>query len=197
MADNQIETIETREVGRPCKYETHVEPYLDKIYQWLKDGYTDYSIAEQLGIHQNTWMRYKDNYSILGDLYTRARTSRNCLVMNSMYGKAVGIEKSVPKAFKIKEVTYDDKGKKSSEIERLEYAKEYIYVPPDVNAADLFLRNNDPEYKSAKSTQIGDIMVNNFQLGDWEAKRQEYLQEIKKLETIGTSDYKVIDGDTD
>jgi hypothetical protein len=185
MADNQIETIETREVGRPCKYETHVEPYLDKIYQWLKEGMTDYSIAEQLGIHQTTWIRYKENYSNLASLYTRAREERNRLVMNRMFAKATG------EIAQVKQEKLAKDGKKVVLISE-------IYTPPDVNAADLFLRNNDPEYKSAKmSNDIGNLTINNFSLDDWQAKRQEILAEIKKLETITTSDYKVIDPDSD
>jgi len=185
MADNQIETIETREVGRPCKYETHVEPYLDKIYQWLKEGMTDYSIAEQLGIHQTTWIRYKENYSNLASLYTRAREERNRLVMNRMFAKATGEIATVKQ----------QKMAKDGAIVTLESE---IYTPPDVNAADLFLRNNDPEYKSAKSVNdIGNLTINNFSLDDWQAKRQEILAEIKKLETITTSDYKVLESDSD
>jgi hypothetical protein len=184
MADNQIETIETREVGRPCKYETHVEPYLDKIFEWLKTGYTDVSICEQLGIHQNTWMRYKQDYSVLSELYARARAHRNALVMNKMFEKAIGYE-------------HEDLfiAQNKGEIVKETIKKHY---PPDVNAADLFLRNNDPEYKSAKSVNdIGNLTINNFSLDDWQAKRQEILAEIKKLETITTSDYKVIDPDSD
>lgn len=186
MADTTAVTQkESDKVGRPCKYETHVEPYLDKIYQWLKDGMTDYSISDQLGIHQNTWMRYKDNYSILGDLYTRARTERNRLVMNRMFAKATG---------EIAQV----KQQKMAKDGAIVTLTSEIYTPPDVNAADLFLRNNDPEYKSAKSVNdIGNLTINNFALDDWQAKRAEILAEIKKLETIATTDFKVLDTDSD
>jgi hypothetical protein len=185
MAENQIATIETREVGRPSKYESHVEPRLKEIYQWVKDGMTDYSIADQLGICHETLIKYKDNYLELSSLYTRARLERNKLVMNKMFQKATGEKVTLLK----------QKATKDGEIVDL---VEEQYIPPDVNAADLFLRNNDPEYKSAKmSNDIGNLTINNFSLDDWQAKRQEILAEIKKLETIATSDYKVIDADSD
>ena len=185
MAENQIATIETREVGRPSKYESHVEPRLKEIYQWVKDGMTDYSIAETLGIHHNTLIRYKDSFNDLREVYTRAREERNHLVMNRMFAKATGEIATVKQ----------QKMAKDGAIVTLESE---IYTPPDVNAADLFLRNNDPEYKSAKSiNDIGNLTINNFSLDDWQAKRAEILAEIKKLETIATSDYKVIDGDSD
>lgn len=187
------ETNEVDKVGRPCKYESHVEPRLNEIYEWLKAGYTDDSIAESLSIGYSTWMKYKAEIVELKEFVMRARLHKSCLVMNAQFEKAKGIKEKVPKAFKLKEIIYDDKGKKQSEIERLEYGEEYIYVPPDVNAADLFLRNNDPSYKSAKSAEIGNITVNNFQLPQ---KQQELAQldtEIQNLEALLGVDYKVID----
>lgn len=187
MAENEVIKI-NNEVSKPGpkgKYETHVKPYLEEIFEWLKQGYTDCSICEQLGLHQNTWIRYREENTELSELYARARTHRNALVMNKMFQKATGEKVTLLK----------QKATKDGEILDL---TEEMYVPPDVNAADLFLRNNDPEYKSAKSVNdIGNLTINNFQIEDWQAKRQEILQEIKKLETIATSDYKVLESDSD
>ena len=137
--------VEADKRGRPCKYDSHVEPYLDNVYEWIKEGYTDYSIAEQLGIHPDTFIDYKKQFPILADLYAQARLERNCLVMNSMFKKANGY--IAP--------TYQEKLSKDGEKVSL---RSEIYVPADVNAADLFLRNNDPSYKSAK---MAEISINN------------------------------------
>ena len=182
MADNSITVKEDSKVGRPCKYESHVEPRLDEVHEWVKAGYTDYSIAEQLGIAHYTLIQYKEKFTELTETYTRACKERNNLVMNSMFGKAVGIEKTVPKAFKVKEVIYNEEGRKQAEIERLEYGSEHIYIPPDVNAADLFLRNNDPEYKSAKSAETGQNITVNFQLPQLEQELQQIAEQRKSLE---------------
>lgn len=182
--DEIVKANNTR-VGRPCKYESHVRPYLDKIYQWLKEGYTDYSIADQLGICHETLIKYKDNYLDLSSLYTRARTERNRLVMNKMFQKATGEKVSLIK----------QKTTKDGQIVDL---VEEQYIPPDVNAADLFLRNNDPDYKSAKaSNDIGNLTINNFVLDDWQAKRQEILAEIKRLELQSAVDVEAIPVDDD
>jgi len=154
---------------------------LDKIYEWLKEGYTDYSICEQLGIHQNTWIRYREEHTELSDLYARAREERNRLVMNKMFQRATGEKVRLVK----------QKATKDGEI--LDLVEEQ-YIPPDVNAADLFLRNNDPEYKSAKMDVSSLTLVqNNYNLDDLEAKRLEVLKELKRLETAADADYKVID----
>jgi len=180
----EITIDDSRKVGRPCKYETHVRPYLDKIYQWLKEGYTDYSICEQLGISQDSWMKYKEQYPDLSELYTRARMERNRLVMNKMFQRACGEKVTLLK----------QKATKDGEVIDL---VEEQYIPPDVNAADLYLRNNDPEYKSAKADISGQNITVNFQLEDWEQKRREILAEIKRLELQSAVDVEAIPVDDD
>jgi len=167
--------IEADKVGRPCKYDSHVKPYLDKVYGWLKDGYTYYSISNQLGIDQDTWIKYKKEYPILSELYARARTQRNCLVMNSMYSKANGIKVPVNKV----------KVLNSGDI--VEYTEE-VYTPPDVNAADLYLRNNSDEYKSAKADTSGVTLIqNNYQLPQLQQQLLDIDAELKRLEIIDTT----------
>ncbi len=181
---DEITTIDSRKVGRPCKYESHVKPYLDKIYEWLKQGYTDYSIAENLGIAHYTWIQYKEKYTELTGVYTRARLERNRLVMNKMFQRATGEKVALIK----------QKATKDGQI--LDLVEEQ-YIPPDVNAADLYLRNNDPEYKSAKADISGQNITVNFQLADWEKKRKEILDEIKRLELQSAVDVEAIPADDD
>ncbi len=161
---------ENAKVGRPCKYNTHVKPYLTEIFEWLKKGYTDCSICEQLGISQDSWTKYKEQYSDLSELYARARAHRNALVMNKMFKRACGEKVALRK----------QKATKDGQIMDL---VEEQYIPPDPNAADLFLRNNDPEYRSAKMNLNSLTLVqNNYNLDELEAKRLEILKELKRLE---------------
>ncbi len=198
MSDKSIMPIVTDNYATSVtrKYKTHVLPRLDDIYNWLCDGYTDYSIAENLGICHDTLIQYKKSQTELIEVFTRARTHRNNLVMNAQFGKAIGIDKTVPKAFKIKEVEYDGTGKKISEKERLEYGEDHLYIPPDVNAADLYLRNNSDEYKNAKA-EVGGITLiqNNYQLPQLLEQLQRIDEELKRLEDIDTT--AVIDVDNE
>lgn len=158
-----------KEVGRPCKYETHVEPRLKEIYQWVKDGMTDYSIADQLGICHETLIKYKDNYLDLSSLYTRAREERNKLVMNRMFAKATG------------EIAQVKQEKLAKDGKKVVLTSE-IYTPPDVNAADLFLRNNDPKYKGPKSIDSGNITINNIQIPQLQDEIKRIEEQRKALE---------------
>jgi len=179
--------VAVRTGGRPGpkgKYESHVKPRLEEIYKWLVNGYTDYSIADQLGICHESLIKYKDEYLELSSVYARARTERNKLVMNKMFQRATGEKVTLLK----------QKATKDGEIVNL---VEEQYIPPDVNAADLFLRNNDPEYKSAKADISGQNITVNFQIDNWEEKRREILAEIKRLELQSAVDVEAIPVDDD
>jgi hypothetical protein len=181
VGKDTVEVAVVDKGGRPCKYESHVEPYLDKIYEWLKQGYTDYSIAEQLGIHPVSFIRYKERYDNLASLYTRATHERNRLVMNKMFQRATGEKVTLIK----------QKATKDGEI--LDLVEEQ-YIPPDVNAADLYLRNNDPEYKNAKS-DVGNLTLiqNNFQLPQISQQLMEIENQLKSLESPSAVDVEAIE----
>lgn len=169
-------------VGAPSKYETHVLPRIAEIEQWVKDGYTDYSIADNLGIGQNTLIEYKKNNSEIIEAYQRARTHRNALVMNKMFQKATGEKVALNK----------QKLDKFGDVHDL---IEEMYIPPDVNAADLFLRNNDPDYKGAKQVESGNITINNFQLPEARQKVEQLLTEREKLKAIDITGFEVVEAE--
>ena len=181
MADEIIAIEkETDKVGRPCKYESHVEPYLDKVYKWVREGNTDYSIADNLGISYISLIRYKKEYDNLASLYTRATGERNRLVMNKMFLRASGEKVTLLK----------QKATKDGDILDL---KEETYIPPDVNAADLFLRNNDPEYKQAKQVETGQNININFQLPEARQKVEQLLTERQKAKAIDITSLEVVE----
>lgn len=45
--------------GRPCKYESHVKPYLDQIRKWAKQGASEKQMAKQLKVAYSSWNEYK------------------------------------------------------------------------------------------------------------------------------------------
>jgi hypothetical protein len=160
------------ELEESSKYETHVKPKMEEIYQWMKEGYTEGSIAEQLGISYDTWWRYKRKYSEISELYTRAQDERNCLVMDAQFRKATGIKAQVRKQRPGKDGTVVD-------------LVEEVYIPPDHNAADLYLRNRMPGYVSTRP-ELGSgntFIAANVNVNQIKGELQELLAEIKKLES--------------
>lgn len=155
---------------RTYKYDSHVKPRLNDIYEWVKQGYTDYSIADSLGICHESLIKYKAEILELSSLFTRARAERNNLVMNAMFSKASGEKVAINKA------------KVLNNGEIIEYQEEQ-YIPPDVNAADLYLRNNSDEYKSAKADTGGLTLIqNNINLPQLQDQLKQIEDELKRLD---------------
>ena len=50
----------------------------------------------------------------------------------------------VKKPIKVRETVFEN-GKKVKEIERIEYAEEEVFVPPDVTADMFYLKNRVPD----------------------------------------------------
>lgn len=155
--------------GPKGKYESHVLPRLNEIYEWVVQGYTDYSIADNLGICHESLIKYKSDNLELSSLYTRARTERNRLVMNRMFAKACG------ETAQVKQEKLTKEGAKVTLVSE-------IYTPPDVNAADLFLRNNDPNYKGQKHIDSGNITINNIQIPQLQDEIKRIEEQRKALE---------------
>jgi hypothetical protein len=89
--------------------------------------------------------------------------------MNKMFQKATGEKVALLK----------QKATKDGDIVDL---IEETYIPPDVQAADLFLRNNDPDYKGAKAVEINNNTTNNFQLPQLEDELKQIAEKRKVLE---------------
>jgi len=167
--------IEGQAEIRTYKYDTHVKPRLKDIYTWVKSGYTDYSIADSLDICHESLIKYKAEIVELSSVFTRARAERNNLVMGAMYSRAKGIKQEVNKV----------KVLNSGDI--IEYTEE-TYIPPDVNAADLYLRNNSDDYKSAKADTGGLTLIqNNIHLPQLQEQLRQIDDQLKLLDAIETT----------
>jgi hypothetical protein len=178
-AQEATTAVEPQEKERVTKWLTLVEPRLKDILQWKSEGMNDYSIAEKLGIDRTTLWAYKDKYPTLSTLYTQAQDNRNCLVMNKMFERATG---------------YEHKDLFIAQYQGSIVEKEILkHYPPDVQAADTYLRNNDPDYKGPKDVENSHIIINNFQLDDAKVKISNMLQEYNKLTALEVTDFKVVE----
>ena len=177
---NYADRSEELEPERRTKYNTLLKPRFKEVVQWIAEGMTDYSIAEKIGVHYNTFSLWKKEYKELSELYTRAQDARNCLTMNSMFKRGNGIKVVLKKQKVLADGTVKD------------YLEEQ-YHAPDVNAADLFLRNNDPDYKQAKQVDSGQNITVNFQLPEAKAKVEQLLTERQKARAIDITGLEVVE----
>lgn len=112
---------------------------------WSRAGMTDEEIARQIGISRSTLIEWKKKYPQISKALSDGKDFADRLVEDSLYKKAMGFYVFEQKAFKVKNIEYDENGKKISEKEELQTAEERHYIEPDIKAIIFWLKNRKPE----------------------------------------------------
>ena len=79
-------------MGRPSKYDTHVEPKLLVIEAWARDGLTDEQIANNLNVAYSSFREYKKEYPALTASLTRGKEVIDVMVENALLKSALGYD---------------------------------------------------------------------------------------------------------
>lgn len=112
---------------------------------------TDEELARSMGIAQSTFYKWQPSHPEIAGAIERGRTGALAekaveTVEASLFERCVGGVHEVAKAVKIKTVEYDEAtGRRIRETERVELAKEQVYVPADTAAIKFFLTNRAPD----------------------------------------------------
>lgn len=138
--------------GRRGKYESHVEPNLDKIREWRKLGATVEKICDVLGIGVSTWFDYEKRYPEFADAIKKG-TAEFCLDLRGELAKLCKKHTLETKKQYIKE---DENGNKAKYTEIT--TKE---VDADIAAINLLLKNldrdnwsNDPAHVELRRQEL-------------------------------------------
>lgn len=149
--------------GVVAKYEKWLEKEnLFLVSNWAKDGLTDEQIAKKIGISTSTLYEWKKKYSEFSEALKKGKEIIDYQVQNMLLQKALGMKKTVKKAFKVKDIKYRD-GKRISEKENIVYAEEEIYIPPDTTAQIFWLKKRRPDVwgdKPAFEEKAEDTQIN-------------------------------------
>lgn len=113
---------------------------LTLLTAWARDGLFDNQIAKNMGISEGTLYNYKNNYPQIREALKKGKEVVDIEVENALFKKALGYTVTIQKAFKLKDVIYEN-GKKVSESERIEYADEEVHIPADTTAQIFWLKN--------------------------------------------------------
>ena len=126
-------------------YERKVEPRLAEIEARARDGYTDKEIAKILAVAESTFQTYKKEHSELAEAL-EAGQQADILVENQFFKSCIG--------YKVK-VKVPIKMKVNGEDRIIDYDEER-YIPPNVKAQALWLRNRMPDkWSDRKEVQVG------------------------------------------
>ena len=78
--------------GRKCKYFSHIEPYLNLIEGWVRQGVPEETIARKLSVAQSSFQEYKRKFPELSELLKKGRDTADIAVENALFRAAVGYE---------------------------------------------------------------------------------------------------------
>lgn len=145
--------------GRPQKYKTHVEPYLEEIKQMCLTM-TEKQIAETLGVAYSAFRSYKKQYQALNDALKKGRQTLVMELRSALIRRAKGFE-----------VTETKKIYEYGCLDRLEISTKYY--PPDVAALNLALKNYDRE-NWANDPQMIRIREKELELQERKLEQSEW-----------------------
>ena len=111
---------------------------------WARDGLTDEQIAHNIGISTGTLYAWKNDHPEISEAIKKGKAPVDLEVENALLKKALGFTVTVKKPIKLKtKKQLKDKG--TIEEERIEYADEEIYIPPETAAQIFWLKNRRPD----------------------------------------------------
>jgi transcriptional regulator with XRE-family HTH domain len=112
-----------------------------RLTAWARDGLTDEQIANNMGINVSTLYKWKNDNSEINDALKKGKEVVDIQVENALFKRAIGYTVTLEKDFKLKEVVYDNNGKKVCEKEYLQMGHEQQHVPADTTAQIFWLKN--------------------------------------------------------
>lgn len=147
--------------GGKSKYPTHVEPKLELIEAWSRDGLSLEQIAANLGIAESTLRKYRDTYEALAAALARGREVVDAVVESALLRKCTGYDYTeVYREYKVK--VDPDTGEQVKELIKTKETTRHI--DGDVTAQMFWLANRKREtwrYKPepAEAEQDGETGV--------------------------------------
>lgn len=169
--------------GRKNKYESHVKPRFNDIRKWLENGATEKQVAQNLGIGDKTFIRYKNEHEELRDLIKKSRQNVVLELRGALVKRALGFAytetKTTTEKFKFPgeikafliENGFTDEQIDEARLIKTETATKQAL--PDVAALNLALKNYDKDNWS-NDPQMLDIRKKELELREKQIENNEW-----------------------
>lgn len=129
-------------VGRKSAWDTKIKPRLEEIKGWCRDGYTDDQISQRLGIHRDTFYKYKREKTELSDALKVTKEIADLTVENSLFKRATGCEVTEIIEESIYVIDSEGRARPTGTVKRRKIVKQ---LPPDITAGIFWSKNRQPE----------------------------------------------------
>lgn len=115
-----------------------------QIEGWSRDGLTNEQLAANMGVTVKTFYEWQARFVEFREAIKRGKAPVDIQVENALLKSALGHTVKVKKPIKIKEIR-QKVGEGRIETERIEYADEEVYIPPNSVAQIFWLKNRRPD----------------------------------------------------
>lgn len=156
-------------VGRPTKYQP---AYAEQAYKLCLLGSTDADMASFFNVSESTINLWKLSHIEFSESIRDGKKIADMEVASSLYKGAIDRVVTKQQAIKVKEIKYNEQGKKISEAEKVEIVELEDFLPSDFRNAQFWLKNRHSDIWRDKQefdhTSQGDKInsVTIFQLPD-------------------------------
>ena len=168
-----------RNVGRPTAYDSATHP--ERAMNLGLLGMSDIEIAAAFNIDAATLYRWQYRYPEFRESIRAGKIEADARVVKSLYDRACGMMVPVVKVL----------ARQDREAEIVQYDD---YLPPDVNAARLWLFNRQPDrWRDRKSVEVVGGIEHRIAL----MSSEERLEELRRLQAkVDLLMGNVIEGET-
>lgn len=120
------------------KYNSHVEPYLGQITQWVSEFQPEQWICDALGIHVSTWEAHKNKHPELREAIRQGQIKTIQQAESSMFKLVMG--------FDTEELEYETIwNEKTEKFEETLMKRKKKKVAPNMAAIQFLLKSRAPE----------------------------------------------------
>lgn len=127
-----------------------------RVKGWARDGLTDKQIAKKIGIGIRTFYDWQKAFPQFSQTIKDGKAPVDIEVENALLQSALGHTVKIRKPIKVRtKKQLRDKG--TIEEERIEYAEEEIYIPPQTAAQIFWLKNRRPDKWRDKPPEIASV----------------------------------------
>lgn len=168
VVNNKTEKKQER-FGRKHQYFIKVQPNLDRIIAWRKQGMTEAQIYTKLGIASSTWEKYKLEFVELMEVLKNSKEILIEQLEASLFQIAMGYEYEESKETKVLSAS-GDVLEKRQEVQK----KQSL---PNMGAIAFALKNLSHEkWKDKRDVQIEGAIENKTEISLSEYSKEELLK---------------------
>lgn len=121
-----------------------IQENLFRIKMWCRSGMLEKDIASNLGVSVSTFEKYKVDHPELREALKNGKEIVDFQVEDSLFKKCTGHYAKETRAFKCKEIYYDEEGRRC-ERENVKTVEVDVFIPPDTTAIAIWLNNRKPK----------------------------------------------------